>query len=72
MYIVHIKFSHVFLSYFLLEHPQFFFFSFKFLKNIHLELIEYFPMFCLITRNYVSKSFGKKCVLVAQSCPNSL
>ena len=49
-----------------------FFFSFKFLKNIHLELIEYFPMFCLITRNYVSKSFGKKCVLVAQSCPNSL
>ena len=45
------------------------FFSFKFLKNIHLELIEYFPIFCLITRNYVSKSFGKKCALVAQACP---
>ena len=42
------------------------FFSFKFLKNIHLE---YILIFCLITRNYVSKSFGKKCVLVAQSCP---
>ena len=45
------------------------FFSFKFLKNIHLELIEYFSIFCLITRNYVSKYFGKKCVLVAQACP---
>ena len=47
MNMVHIKFLYVFLSYFLFG-ASLKFFSFKSLKNIHLELAEYFPIFWLL------------------------